>query len=60
VGPAARAAVLQAGRQERAAEQVARLREALGRPLVTLPLLATERWGRRAVERIADAMEGRV
>lgn len=60
LGPAARAAVLQGGRQERAEEQVARLREALGRPLVTLPLLADERWGRRAVERIADAMEGRV
>jgi anion-transporting ArsA/GET3 family ATPase len=60
VGPAARAAVLQGGRQERAEEQVARLQDALGRPLVTLPLLATERWGRRAVERIADAMEGRV
>jgi len=60
VGPAARAAVLQGGRQERAEEQVARLREALGRPLVTLPLLASERWGRRAVERIADAMEGRI
>ena len=29
-------------------------------PLVTLPLLAAERWGRRAVERIADAMEGRI
>jgi anion-transporting ArsA/GET3 family ATPase len=60
VGPAARAAVLQGGRQERAQEQVARLREALGRPLVTLPLLASERWGRRSVERIADAMEGRI
>jgi anion-transporting ArsA/GET3 family ATPase len=60
VGPAARAAVLQGGRQERAEEQVARLHEALGRPLVTLPLLASERWGRRAVERIADAMEGRI
>jgi len=60
MGPAARAAVLQAGRQERAEEQVTRLREALGRPLVTLPLHAAERWGRRAVERIADAMEGRI
>ena len=60
LGPAARAAVLQGERQERAEEQVARLREALGRPLVTLPLLSSERWGRRAVERIADAMEGRV
>jgi len=60
VGPAARAAVLQAGRQERADGQVARLREALGRPVVTLPLLAADRWGRRAVDRIADAMEGHV
>ena len=58
VGPAARAAVLQAGRQERADGQVARLRQALGRPVVTLPLLAADRWGRRAVDRIADAMEG--
>jgi hypothetical protein len=58
VGPAARSAVLQGGRQERAEGQLARLREALDRPIVTLPLLATERWGRRAVERIADAMEG--
>jgi anion-transporting ArsA/GET3 family ATPase len=60
VGPAARAAVLQAGRQERADGQVARLRQALGRPVVTLPLLAADRWGRRAVDRIADAMEGHV
>jgi hypothetical protein len=58
VGPAARAAVLQAGRRERAEGQLDRLREALDRPVVTLPHLATERWGRRAVERIADAMEG--
>jgi anion-transporting ArsA/GET3 family ATPase len=60
VGPAARAAVLQAGRRERAEGQLDRLREALDRPIVTLPHLATERWGRRAVERIADAMEGHV
>ena len=58
VGPAARAAVLQAGRRERADGQVARLRQALGRPVVTLPLLAADRWGRRAVDRIADAMDG--
>jgi anion-transporting ArsA/GET3 family ATPase len=58
VGPAARAAVLQAGRRERAEGQLDRLREALDRPVVTLPHLATERWGRRAVERIADAMDG--
>jgi len=60
VGPAARAAVLQAGRQERASAQVERLRDALGRPVVTLPLLAADRWGRRALDRIADAMEGHV
>jgi anion-transporting ArsA/GET3 family ATPase len=60
VGPAARAAILQAGRRERAEGQLARLREAVDRPLVELPLLATERWGRRAVERIADAMDGAI
>ena len=60
VGPAARASLLEAERRERSEGQVARLREAVDRPLVTLPLLATERWGRRAVDRIADAMEGHV
>jgi anion-transporting ArsA/GET3 family ATPase len=59
-GPMARAALLQAGRRERAEAQLGRLREALARPVVTLPLLATERWGRRAVDRIADAMAGHV
>jgi anion-transporting ArsA/GET3 family ATPase len=60
LGPAARAAVLQAEQRERASAQAARLRELVGRPLVPLPLLASDRWGRRAVERIADAMEGQI
>jgi hypothetical protein len=60
LGPAARAAVLQAERQELAESQAERLRGALDRPVVPLPLLAAERWGRRAVERIADAMAGHV
>ncbi len=60
LGPAARSAVLQAEQQERAEAQGARLRELLGRPLLPLPLLATDRWGRRAVERIADAMDGQL
>jgi len=60
VGPAARASLLEAERRDRSEGQVARLREAVDRPLVTLPLLATERWGRRAVDRIADAMDGHV
>jgi hypothetical protein len=60
LGPAARAAVLQAERQELAESQAERLRGALDRPVVPLPLLAAERWGRRAVARIADAMAGHV
>jgi hypothetical protein len=52
--------VLQAEQQARAGEQAARLRELLGRPFLPLPLLAADRWGRRAVERIADAMEGQL
>lgn len=60
LGPAARAAVLQAEQQARAEGQATRLRELLGRPLLPLPLLATDRWGRRAVERIADAMDGQL
>lgn len=57
LGPAARASLLEAGRRERAEGQVARLRGAVDGPLFTLPLLATERWGRRAVEKIADAID---
>ena len=60
LGPAARAAVLQAERRARAASQVDRLRAALDRPLVPLPQLAAARWGKRAVERIADAMADHV
>jgi Mrp family chromosome partitioning ATPase len=60
LGPAARAALLQAERRDRAEEQAARLRGLLGRPLVPLPLLAAERWGRRSIERIADAMDGQI
>lgn len=60
LGPAARAAVLQAGQQERAAAQAVRLQELLGRPVLPLPLLAADRWGRRAVERIAGAMDGQI
>jgi len=60
LGPAARSAVLQAEQQERAEAQAVRLRELLGRPVLPLPLLAADRWGRRAVERIADAMDGQV
>lgn len=56
-GPAARAAVLQAEQRLRATEQADRLRALLGRPLVPLPLVAAERWGRKAVDRIADALE---
>jgi len=60
LGPAARSAVLQAEQQERAEAQAVRLRALLGRAVLPLPLLAADRWGRRAVERIADAMDGQV
>jgi hypothetical protein len=60
LGPAARAALLQGAQRERALAQAARLRALLGRDLVPLPLLAADRWGRRALERIADAMDGQV
>ena len=60
LGPAARAALLQGAQRERADAQAVRLRELLGRPVLPLPLLAADRWGRRAVERIADAMDGQV
>lgn len=56
-GPAARAAVLQAEQRLRAEEQAARLRALVDLPLVPLPLVAADRWGRKAVERIADALE---
>jgi Mrp family chromosome partitioning ATPase len=60
LGPAARAALLQAEWRERAEEQAARLQASLDRPVLPLPLLAAERWGRRAVDRVADALEEHV
>ncbi len=56
LGVAARAARLQALRAEQAARYADRARAALDLPTVVLPLLAEERWGRVAVERLAAAM----
>ncbi len=60
LGPAARAAVLQSDRRERCVAQADRLVALLGRPALPLPLVSADRWGRRALERIADAMDGSV
>ena len=60
LGPAARAALLQAERAEQAERHAAHLSAAVDLPTVTLPLLAVDRWGREAVERIADVVEERV
>ncbi|HVP67295.1 MAG TPA: ArsA-related P-loop ATPase [Anaeromyxobacteraceae bacterium] len=60
LGPASRAALLQAERAEQAGRHAARLAEAVDLPAVTLPLLAVDRWGREAVEGIAGALEARV
>jgi anion-transporting ArsA/GET3 family ATPase len=57
VGPAARAAVLQAERAAEAARYAARVREALDLPTVVLPLLPAETWGREAVDGLAAALE---
>jgi len=57
LGPAARAAALQATRAELAARQVARARAAIDLPVTVLPLLALPRWDRAAVEALADALE---
>lgn len=57
LGPAARAAVLQAERATEAARYAARARAALDLPAVVLPLLPLPAWGREAVERLAAAME---
>ncbi|HZY04602.1 MAG TPA: ArsA-related P-loop ATPase [Anaeromyxobacteraceae bacterium] len=57
LGPAARAAVLQAARAAEAARYAARARAALDLPAVVLPLLPLAPWGREAVERLAAAME---
>ena len=57
LGPAARAAVLQAERAAEASRYAARARAALDLPAVMLPLLPMPAWGREAVERLAAAME---
>ncbi len=60
LGPAAAASVLLEERAARAEEHAARLRGAVPLPTVVLPLLAADRWGREAVERLASAMERKV
>jgi Mrp family chromosome partitioning ATPase len=60
LGPAAAASVLLEDRAARAEEHAARLRGAVPLPTVVLPLLAVDRWGREAVERLANAMERKV
>jgi anion-transporting ArsA/GET3 family ATPase len=60
LGPAARAAVLQARRATEARRHADRLRAALDLPAVEVPLLAEERWGRKAIERVAGFLEGRI
>jgi len=60
LGPAARAAVLQARRAAEARRHADRLRAALDLPAVEVPLLAEERWGRGAIERVAGVLEGRI
>jgi anion-transporting ArsA/GET3 family ATPase len=57
LGPAARAAVLQARRAEEAGRYAQRVRAAVDLPAAALPLLALDRWGLEAVERIAEAVE---
>jgi anion-transporting ArsA/GET3 family ATPase len=56
LGPAARAASLQASRAEQAARYLARARAALDLPTSVLPLLPEPAWGPAAVERIAAAI----
>jgi hypothetical protein len=57
VGPAARAATILSRRAAQAARQIERLRGALDGPVSLLPLVASERWDRAAVERVAEALE---
>ncbi len=56
MGPAARAASLQATRAEAAAHDLARARAALDLPTTVLPLLASASWGAAEVTRLADAL----
>jgi anion-transporting ArsA/GET3 family ATPase len=60
LGPAARAAWLQALRAEQAARSLTRARAALDLPTILVPLLARERWDRAAVEDVAAALAGSV
>ncbi len=56
LGPAARAARLQAIRAEQAERYLARARAALDLPATVIPLLPIADWGRRAVEQVAAAI----
>jgi anion-transporting ArsA/GET3 family ATPase len=60
LGPAARAAWLQALRAEQAARSLTRARAALDLPTILVPLLARERWDRAAVEDVAAVLAGSV
>jgi hypothetical protein len=57
LGPAVRAATLQALRAEHAQRDLARARAALDLPTVVLPLLALPTWGPEAIERLAAELE---
>jgi anion-transporting ArsA/GET3 family ATPase len=56
LGPAARAALLQAVRAEQAARYLARARAALDLPTLIVPLYPRERWDGGAVEDVAGAL----
>ncbi len=57
LGPAARAARIQAQHVEQAEEYLARGRAALDLPAVLLPYLAREPWDRAAIEELASALD---
>ncbi len=59
LGPAARAARLQALRAEQAARYLARARAALDLPTSVIPFVPIAAWGREAVERVALAISER-
>jgi hypothetical protein len=56
LGPAARAAALQAVRSEHARRYLERARAALDLPTTLLPLIPAASWGRAEVEEIAAAI----
>ncbi len=56
LGPAARAAELQAIRAQHAARYLARARAALDLPTTVVPLLPLPAWGREAIEAVAFAI----